>query len=152
MKAKVTITELTHEDLVCLIATATYGSPWLGFQYNKLKCRNIQDTDTAEDIAAKILMYGGTIDFIDEGAEDAADIYSPSGYFESNAGIYPVTSDMIRQGLENALNGTFKATDRQEKSYARRCAAELLKDEPDLDIDDAETLMQIILFNEIIYC
>lgn len=31
MKTKTTITEITHEDLVNLLSTATYGSGWLEY-------------------------------------------------------------------------------------------------------------------------
>lgn len=151
MKAKITITEITQEDLVILISTATYGSPWLGFQYDKADCPDRSALDSMEDIAAKILLAGGAVEFIDYFAEDSDDIYADTAHFESDAGIYPVTLESVRTGLESAFNGTFCANDRQEKSYARRCAAELVKEEPNFDMSDADALMQIIMFNEIIY-
>lgn len=150
MKIKSKIEDITHNDLVNLIATATFESIWLSFQYDKSRCRNLEDGDCSEDIAAKILLDGGTIEFIDDYAEDPADVYSKTGYFETDAAIYPVTFTDIKRGLERALNGNFKDSSYYENTIAEKVLS-LCEEESDFDNEDAEMLMQIILFNEIVY-
>ena len=149
MKIKSTITNLTQEDLVNLISTASYGSQWLDFQYDKSKCPDVRPNDCAEDIAAKILLAGGTIEFIDNYAEEPDEIYSSKAHYEADAGIYPISLIDIANGLETALNGGFNKASYSEEEDARESVFNLQTG--DLDNGEAETLMQIILFNEIIY-
>ena len=149
MKIKSTITNLTQGDLVNLISTASYGSQWLDFQYDKSKCPDVRPNDCAEDIAAKILLAGGTIEFIDNYAEEPDEIYSSKAHYEVDAGIYPISLIDIANGLETALNGGFNKASYSEEEDARESVFNLQTG--DLDNGEAETLMQIILFNEIIY-
>ena len=151
MKTKTTITDITKEDLVNLISTACYGSMWLDFQYDRNVCEDVLPTDCAEDIAAKILLAGGPVEFVDNAAEFPEEVYSETGYFEQDAAVYPTTLSDIRRGLEGAYNGTFKNAEMEDCEYIRHCIG-LLCNEPEIfDDSHAELLMQIILFNEVIY-
>lgn len=149
MKVKSTITNLTKGDLVNLISTASYGSQWLDFQYDRTKCPDVRPNDCAEDIAAKILLAGETIEFVDYNAEEPDEIYSSKAHYEADAGIYPISLIDIANGLETALNGGFRNASFSEEEEARESVLNLQTG--DLDNGEAETLMQIIMFNEIIY-
>lgn len=155
MKTKTTITELTHDDLVELFSTALSGSSYLGADYEE----SIEYNEDAcfEDILANILLHGGCIkvnDYYSEG-----DVYGelPHELDEENeCTTYFVTYDDIKRGLEKAADGTFNAGDDEWTERTKRSARESFvlfmdKDTCDFDLVSADILMQIILFDEIIY-
>ena len=57
-------------------------------------------------------------------------------------------SDFIR-GLENAASGTYKV--QNDNKYVWQCFVMLLDEDSELDHDLAEALMQIIVFDELVY-
>ncbi len=139
---KVTITDITHEDLVNLLSTATYGSYYWGFRYGKDKSKvKVEPEDSREDIAAKILLSGGKIEMLDGYAEDALDIYSKKGYFMDGMGVYPISLEDIRKGIEDAFNS----------EDARHSALSFLCDDGSFDNPRAENIMQMICFGDLIY-
>lgn len=155
MKTKTTITELTHDDLVELFSTALSGSSYLGADYEE----SIEYNEDAcfEDILANILLHGGCIkvnDYYSEG-----DVYGelPHELDEENeCTTYFVTYDDIKRGLERAADGTFNAGNdkwtKQTKRSARVSFDSFMdEDRCDFDLVGADILMQIILFDEIIY-
>ena len=155
MKTKTTITELTHEDLVELFSTALYGSSYLSADYEEAIEYN--EKDCFEDILANILLHGGCIkvnDYYSEG-----DVYGelPHELDEENeCTTYFVTYDNIKRGLEKAADGTFKSADGQYKenelAFARKAYDAFVNyDDCGFDSVYADILMQIILFDEIIY-
>lgn len=143
---------LTREVLSDLIETATYGSGWLDFQFDDTQVAPIEN-EAACDTAARILLAGGKVEFIDNWAEEPDEIYSETGYFESDAGIYPVTLKDIVKGLEKAESGEWNAHDDEERNFVKEDVSDVLKDTEDscLDMDGADWIMQVILFNEIVY-
>ena len=60
MKTKTTITELSHEDLVNLLSTATFGSSWLSCCISQATRDKLKDLpgDCREDIWANALLNG----------------------------------------------------------------------------------------------
>ena len=155
MKTKTTITELTHDDLVELFSTALSGSSYLGADYEESIEYN--EKDCFEDILANILLHGGCIkvnDYYSEG-----DVYGelPHELDEDNGcTTYFVTYDDIKRGLERAADGTFNAGNdkwtEQTKRSARVSFGSFMNEEScDFDLVRADILMQIILFDEIIY-
>lgn len=155
MKTKTTITELTHDDLVELFSTALSGSSYLGADYEE----SIEYNEDAclEDILANILLHGGCIkvnDYYSEG-----DVYGelPHELDEDNeCTTYFVTYDDIKRGLERAADGTFNAGNdkwtKQTKRSARVSFDSFIdEDRCDFGLVSADILMQIILFDEIIY-
>ena len=155
MKTKTTITELSHDDLVTLFSTALYGSTYLGADYDEAIEHN--ERDCFEDILANILLHGGCIkvnDYYSEG-----DVYGelPHELDEENeCTTYFVTYDDIKRGLERAADGTFYAGNdkwtKQTKRSARVSFDSFMdEDSCEFDLVRAEILMQIILFDEIIY-
>lgn len=155
MKTKTTITELTHDDLVELFSTALSGSPYLGADYEESIEHN--EKDCFEDILANILLHGGCIkvnDYYSEG-----DVYGelPHELDEENeCTTYFVTYDDIKRGLERAADGTFNAGNDKWTENTKRSARvsfdSFMNEEAcDFDLVRADILMQIILFDEIIY-
>lgn len=155
MKTKTTITELTHDDLVELFSTALSGSSYLGADYEE----SIEYNEDAcfEDILANILLHGGCIKFNDYYSE--GDVYGelPHELDEENERTtYYVTYDDIKKGLERAADGTFKGDNDKyranELAFARKAYDAFVNyDDCGFDSVYADALMQIILFDEIIY-
>ncbi len=146
--------ELTHDILVNLISSATYDSPWLGIDYDKDKCDgHLKSEDCPEDIAADILLAGGSIQFFDYYAEDAYDVHSSKGKWDADmrAAVYLVTLEDIKAGLQNAIGENFVYYGEVDKSWAKIDVIDLLEDEGAFDAYAADNLMQIILFREIVY-
>ena len=155
MKTKTTITELTHDDLVELFSTALSGSSYLGADYEE----SIEHDEKGcfEDILANILLHGGCIkvnDYYSEG-----DVYGELPHEldeEDECTTYFVTYDNIKRGLERAADGTFNAGNDKWTEQTKRSArvsfdSFMDEDRCDFDLVRADILMQIILFDEIIY-
>ena len=155
MKTKTTVTELSHDDLVELFSTALFGSSYLGADYEE--SIEHDEKDCFEDILANILLHGGCIkvnDYYSEG-----DVYGelPHELDEENeCATYFVTYDDIKRGLEKAADGTFKGDNDKyranELAFARKAYDAFVNyDDCGFDSVYADALMQIILFDEIIY-
>lgn len=161
MKTQTTITELTKEDLVNLLSTALYGSNYLSADYEE-SVEHDED-DCYEEIMAGILLNGGKILITDGYAEDG-EVYGnlPCKVDEDEDGCltttYHVTLDDITTGLTRAANGTFNTRPDVSAEYvdsniefAKRSFNAFAFDEREWDYNTADCLMQIILFDEIIY-
>ena len=155
MKTKMTITEISHEDLVNLLSTATYSSCWLVGRIakgvrNKL---DIQPDDSREDVWAKALLAGYPIYMVDYYAEGC--VYGDKGSVDKNdeaePGIYRITLEDIKAGLQSAMDGDFAHNDEEEVAAAARYVLHLRDEAYDFDNTEADTLMQIIMFGSIIY-
>ena len=79
-------------------------------------------------------------------------------YNEDYDATYHVTLEDIKKGLEKAANGTFNTRPDVSAEYsdrniefAKRSFNAFAFDEREWDCNTADCLMQIILFNEIIY-
>ena len=162
MKTKITITELSHNDLVDLFSTALYGSSYLSADYTieDRKSVDVSDDDCYEDIIAKILLSGKSIEVTDNYAEGCPYGSLPYRFQDKDdddsSVIYRVTLDDIIRGLEKASDGTFNAgndewTERTKKSARVSFDSFMDEDRCDFDLVRADILMQIILFDEIIY-
>lgn len=162
MKTKTTITELSHDDLVNLFSTALYGSSYLSADYTieDRKSVDVSDDDCYEDIIAKILLSGKSIEVTDNYAEGCSYGSLPYRFQDKDdddsSVIYRVTLDNIIRGLEKASDGTFNAGNDEWTERTRRSArvsfdSFMDKDRCDFDLVRADILMQIILFDEIIY-
>lgn len=153
MKTHTTITNLTHEDLVDLLYTATYGSSWLECFCLHREGLPIEDGDCREDVWAKALLAGDRIFCIDHNAY--GEIYGNLGGYidetdEDESVIYPVRLEDIRKGLQSALDGTYDG-DADYKEWARKCAVHFIAGAGEMDNPEAEGLMQIIMFGDVIY-
>lgn len=156
MKTQLTITELTKENLVDLFSTAFYGSSYLSAEYDE--AIEYDEEDCHEEILAEILLHGGAIKVTDSYADGCHYGNLKYQYNEDYDATYYVTLEDIKKGLEKAANGTFNL--RQEvsadfadgnKEFARRSFNAFAFDEREWDALTADCLMQIILFDEIVY-
>jgi hypothetical protein len=80
----------------------------------------------------------------------------PHGIDEDENVTYLITYDDIKRGLERAADGTFNAGNDEWTEQTKRSArvsfdSFMDKDGCDFDLVRADILMQIILFDEIIY-
>lgn len=162
MKTKTTITELGHDDLVDLFATALYGSTYLSADYTIEDRKSVDVPDYAcyEDILAKILLSGKSVEVTDDYAEGCSYGSLPYRFQDKDdddsSVIYRVTLDDIKRGLERAADGTFNAGNDKWTEQTKRSAkvsfdSFMDEDRCDFDLVRADILMQIILFDEIIY-
>ena len=151
MKTKKIVKDLTQDDLVTLLADASYGSSWIGLDYytsDYQALENKSERDSVEDKMAKILLAGKFVIIADFNAEDEDDFYGalPHEWDEENECMrYFVSLKTFEKGLS-------KAFDAKER-WVRRCAVEFLnhEDSPCFDITMAETLLQMVLFGTEIY-
>lgn len=160
MKTKIIIKEITHDEIVNLLSTAIYGSHFLGLDYDSNEYRklpNPEEYDCIEDRCAKLLLNGKSITVYDMYAEDEEDFHwkLPHSWDCDNLTMdYTVTLKDIISGLQRSLDGTFKTNDGcdNEIECARRCMMEFMTEYSTMfDQLTAEILMQIIVFNQIIY-
>lgn len=148
MKAEIKITDITHDDLVNLLSTAAFGSFWLGFNYDSIEYNELSNEqkhgDCIEDKMADLLLAGKSVELYDVYSEDEEDFYGtlPHRYDEDGVMCYTVTLEDIKRGLEKAY----------QDDYLRECLNNLINDDSyDLDQPQAESLVQCILFGELIY-
>ena len=149
MKTKTTITEITHDDIVNLLSTGLYGSQFFGVDYSVedyRKTPNPDEYDCIEDKCAKLLLNGKSIVIYDTYAEDEEDFHGKlyhSWDSDNKTMDYTVTLSDIKKGIQKAIdNGDWDA----------KCAFDLINDEAyNLDLPEAENLLQIITFGKAIY-
>ena len=153
MKTKTEIIELTHDDLVNLLCTATYDSNWLScYAPDRDFVENLPDT-CREDIWAKCLLSGRKIEFTDYNAEEG-EYYGTLEHYTDEDGktTYIVSLQDIKDGLQKCADGTSKDADKYaDKGFLARCYNDFVNDGDNWDYVEADALMQIILFGELIY-
>lgn len=146
MKVQTKIKEITHEELVNLFSTATYGSNWLMITKPKgsYKGTALEDeNDCTEDTWAKVLLNGGTIYCYDNCAEDEDEFYGNLPHKFTDCGMrYELTLKDLIKGLEKAC---------VDESYGTKYFDDWRFEGNDFDITEAEYLIQIAIFGEAIY-
>lgn len=145
------VTSVTKKDLVNLFSTATYNNPDMGIEVSRdsldIKARVTTEEDCLEDVWAKVLLEPlGHLDILvpDEATYGEKGKNWIKAEFEIHEGWindYPITRYKI--GLQNLLDGLNRP---EAVEYVNEL---FIKDEGDLYT--AYNLMQIILFNEVIY-
>lgn len=147
MKIKTIITEINHDDLVNLFSTATYDSDYFGVVKKKKDYYGTEledENDCCEDSWSKILLAGKPVYVLDYYSEEVAYGNLPHVWDEKRGAMkYTVTLEDIKNGLQKALdNGGWDA----------ECANDLINENSyNLDLTEAENLLQIITFGETIY-
>ena len=160
MVTKTMITDINHEDLIDFFSTALYGSSFFGVEYNTKdyeKCSDKHSGDCMEDKLARILLNGGSIVIYDCEAEDEEDYYGelPHCWDSDNYTMdYTITLEDLKKGFQKCLDGTFnvnKGCD-EEIPYMKKCMNDLINhEEGNLDLPEAENILQICIFGELIY-
>lgn len=147
MKTQTKITDITHDDLVDLFSTATYGSEYIDFAWvNKDEyLKSKEEGDCREDIYARMLLNGYKIEVRDYYAEDEEDFNGKLHHEwneEDECMVYHVDIEDIAEGIAKCLDlGGWEA----------ECANDLIKKDGDLDLYEAEAIMQVIVFGEVVY-
>ena len=150
MKIETKISEITHADLVNFFSTAFYGSSIFAVDYNYDDYDGkpfAAQNDCFEDKLAKILLNGGRITVSDMYAEEAGDYYGKIEHIwdeDCERMDYTITLKDIENGLAKAASST--------EPYCRKSFSNFAENDcVDFDLNDADTLMQIIVFGEVIY-
>ena len=147
MKVTIEKCDLTHDVLVDLFSTALYGNHGFSCYYDSDKYHEMcdcADGDCFEDKIAKMLCAGCRVEVADLYSEDKDDVYGDNkrAYWDEDEEVmvYPITLDDIVVGLEKAA----------EDGYSKH-VFDLLKEDGDMDMIGADTLLQYICFGEAIY-
>lgn len=147
MKAKIFISDFTHDDLVTLFSTALYGNDAWAVDYDneiyEWNCVTSKD-DCLEDKLAKLLLGGYTIEMSDRYSESEKDVYGNNKHVywdeEHEIMAYPIGLSDIKAGLEKAY----------ENGQGERVNC-LINEPEEMDMIDADVLMQYIVYGEVIY-
>ena len=154
MKTKTIITELNQEDLVDLLCTATYGSSWLECNAPDREGLDVTEQDCLEDVWAKALLAGKKIECIDHYAEGVSYGTLPHETDEDENVTYQVTLEDVKKGLQACADGTFKEDCGGTLSWLKECFAHFADPENgrmQMDLPEADAIMQVIMFGELIY-
>ena len=146
MKTQTIVTDIAHDDLVNLIATAWEGSNWLGFAIplkSVSRVPKIED-ECREDRMARVLLAGHPILVKDYYAEDENEYYGNLKHFwRKDCMAYELTLEDIKKGIGRAMNSG---------GYIRDYINHWADDEcMNFDLTEAEAVMQWIVFGEEIY-
>ena len=146
MKTKTIIEEITHEELVDLISTATYGNQWCEIFRNKEVSGDVEpdDGDCREDVWANVLLVGHSLYFADYNASNENEFYGdlPHEWDEEGQCInYTFNLNDVKQGLSLAASSNH--------NYVRECFENFRAE--NMDLNDAGILFQFIIFGEHIY-
>ena len=149
MMTKSIIEEITHDDLVNLLSTATYGSNYLTCKIPKGNYKGTEmedENDCVEDKWAKVLLAGKELYVYDYYAEDEDDFYGnlPHKWDENKEAMrYTITLEDIKKGAQKALDA--------DNKYDRKFMNDWMNEEGDFDFCEADALMQLFAFGETVY-
>ena len=153
------ILEISHDEIVDLLSTALYGSSYLSAEYDKEFYNSLpkdkKHGDCYEDHMADVLLNGGEIYLYDNDSD--GEIYNN----RSNAEVidegncqytqYTITLVDLIDGLQKAASGTYK-TNGNDVEYLAECFRDFENDcGGGFDLCEADALMQIVMFDELIY-
>ena len=147
MKVEVTIKEITKDDLVNLFSIGLTGSSFLGCDYDKKAYQSLSDAsedDCIEDKLAKLLLAGHSIELWDMEAEPADHYGNLESHYRKVYGCmaYKVTLEDIKKGLERIF---------REGGWGASYVMDLVEDNGGFDLDEAESVLQRIIFGQEIY-
>lgn len=153
MNTQTTITSITINDIADLLGKAFGGSEWLAFQPAPKATAGLvfDDANSVAEQWAQILKEGRCLEALDLEAN-----YTLYGQLdgkrlnEDGEGIYTFDLGDLVKGLVAAADGTFEPGGcPMEIMLAQESFCHMKTG--DLDEGDAERLMQVVLFNEIVY-
>lgn len=149
MEKAILITGITQEELSNFLCTAVYGSNIFGIVYKKKDYYGTEledDDDCREDKWAKLLLSGKPVYVLDYYAEDEDEFYGnlPHKWDEGREAMwYALTLHDILLGMQNAFN--------KSEWMAKTVLAIGDEENGDYDLNEAEGLLQMIVFGEVIY-
>lgn len=103
MKTKITVTELTHDELVNLLSTALYGSSWFEADYdsNIYESLKNKEGECFEDALADMLLAGHKITITDYYAEGESYSKKCVGFDGENANYEVCLKDFLNTASTN---------------------------------------------------
>ena len=147
MKTKTIIEEFSQEDLVNRLCTATYGSEYFACRIPKGNYKGTEledDNDCREDAWAKVLLAGKKLFVLDYNSEEEAYGNLPHKWIpEEGAMQYTITLEDFKKGAQKALDSG--------SEYDRKYMLDWMAGEGDMDLCEAEHLLQLFVFGEVIY-
>ena len=154
MKTRIKITEFGYYDIANLIAAAMYDNYLFSVSYDKnyYMAHYYNKDENLEEVCATMLTNGHSI-YVNNLGVKADENYAYEkivSYYDEDkkAMVYEISAKDITDGLERAFNGECVCSD-GERSLLMECVFNLLNNT--IDAPQAEMLIQVILFNEIIY-
>ena len=145
MKINLSVTDITHEDLVNILSTALETSYWAKCEYRVADYVDTDQDDYYEDILAKILLAGKTVVINDTYAEDETDSHGNLNHYwdgEFELMSYEVSLNDIKAGITKC----FASAD-----YSHAVTNLIENDAINFDSRDADSLLQMIVFGDVIY-
>ena len=149
MEKAILITGITQEELSNFLCTATYGSNVFGIVYKKKDYYGTKledENDCREDKWAKILLSGKPVYVLDYYAEEEDEFYGNLSHkwdADREAMKYTLTLQDVLIGMQKAFN--------ENEWMAKTILSIDENPDGDYDLDDAEGLLQEIVFGELIY-
>ena len=150
------VTEVSVDEIADFLETATLGHIDICYDYDEdehfkeLEKRGMIVNEMYScDRAAVMLHSGGTIKLVDIESEGEHYWKLPYKVNSDNDTEYFITIKDFKEGIERALNGTYFLTSLDEKNSVMDAARNVINGE--YDSYDAFLVLQIIMFNEIIY-
>lgn len=157
MKTTTIVSDITHDDIVNLLSTALYGSTYMSADYDEERYKRLfKESDCYEDKMARILLDGGSITITDSYAESADELNGKKGKWNEDLdeAQYVINLNDIKEGLQMAMDGTFKVNEGSEDSerrWAKKVVTNMMAEDGDYDLPDADMIMQIICFGGLVY-
>ena len=148
MKIKTIVTDITHDDLVNLLSTATYGSEYLdcGIPKGHYKGTSLENEDDCrEDKLAKVLLSGKSIYVSDYYSEECEYGNLPHKWIEDKQAMrYELTLEDLVKGIERSI-------ERDDRDHFCDEVRHWQTEDDRFDICEAENLLQFIVFGEVVY-
>lgn len=153
-KGYIKVVEISNQELADFLETALYGANDFSVEFDENFYAKIPYEQKTEEFTcnkcADILKYGGSIDITDC-ESDNDDVFGNLPHKNTDWGVsYTVTLEDIMSGIDRALNGTYKVSSFLESANVKDSANRIVEGE-DYDQYDAQLIMQVILFDEVIY-
>lgn len=149
MKTKITVTEISHEELVDLLSTALYDSSWFGASYDSDIYKKLKNTtgECFEDKLADMLLAGHQITIIDYEADGESYSSKCTKITADGDAVYKV-------GLEDFLKVASTKIGynllRETIGYSKEMGDDHDED-PTGDYWTADAFLQRVVFGEEIY-
>lgn len=147
MKLHIESIDLTKEDISDFLSTALFHSPSFScVRLDEYKEMEGKESECFEDKCANVLLAGGKIAIVDYVAE--GEVNGPARGVEAHQQedgevYYHISLKSLKNGLKRALEG--------EGADAKYAMFNFMYDDGSFDATDADNLLQMIIFGEVVY-
>lgn len=150
---KVTITNITQDDLVDFLSTALYGNPSVGTITNPEDTKSVflaeqfdqlYPNGCYEEKLAYILLNHGTVYITDLEAYDDDEFFVPEGKLIRKLHAYPINLARITAVLETIYQGL-------RGNHLKKSFESIFINPGEGDMYDAYNILQSIAYNDVVY-